>query len=398
MQDSFDQQAGQTRSQVIAQQLQAQIVSGKYQDKLPKLKELAEIFGVNFKTVQKAIRLLEAQQVVVCQWGSGTFVHPRLRSIQVQPFYFVYPGSMCLQPHANLYHEFMADLIDQMMAVSEQKHLEPRMLAVSTTHPDAPANKTMLERIPAGGTAVFIGVIQYAESIIDLAKRGVKCIIINAGWNAEYLKPFTDLPVSFVGSDYSDLPSVINDFASHHQIQKVGILSPVNLLEVDGYSYIFEPLAKTCPNVSFSFASGQYKKREDPYFESLQQLLPDYLVDLLDQSLAQDADPEALMVMSYREARALRQILKIRDRKLACLPILCMDWDHQWSPNQEQIDGVCHMGETFMTKTLARIENPALFVPGERALSALGLFVSDRHSSRVSRMKPLEVHYHGSPL
>ena len=387
-----------SRNETIREDLHSKIISGEITGKLPTIHELAQQYEVNFKTVQKAIRQLEKQLVVVCQRGAGIYVHPRLHGNHITAFYMVYPGNMCLQPHANLYHDFVAGLIDQMMVISNQKHLEPRMLAVTPVDPNGPVNESLLERIPAGGTAVFIGIRQYADAILGLAKRGVQCIVINAGWNVEYLKPFADLPVSFVGSDYSDLPSVINDFASYHQIQKLGILSPVNLLEVDGYSYIFGPVAEACPDVSLSFANGKYKKREDSYFESLQQLLPGYLVDLLDQSLAQDAHPDALMVMSYREARALRQILKIRDRKLAHLPILCMDWDHQWSPNQEQIDGVCHTGETFMAKTLARIENPALFVPGERALSALGLFVSDRHSSRVSRMKPSEVHYHGSPV
>ena len=74
----------------IAESLRAQIKRGDYSDRLPCRRELARIFHVNLKTMDKALVTLRKERVVLSCNGLGLFIHPRLKSQVVRECFLVF--------------------------------------------------------------------------------------------------------------------------------------------------------------------------------------------------------------------------------------------------------------------------------------------------------------------
>lgn len=68
----------------IAEELRARIRAGVYVpgERLPTVRELGGALGVNFNTVARAYRLLEAEGEIISRQGQGTFVEGRAAESQ----------------------------------------------------------------------------------------------------------------------------------------------------------------------------------------------------------------------------------------------------------------------------------------------------------------------------
>jgi len=67
----------------IARQIRLAVSAGRVApgDRLPAARDLAAALGVNFHTVRKAYGDLEAEGLLVCEQGRGTFVSDAARSL-----------------------------------------------------------------------------------------------------------------------------------------------------------------------------------------------------------------------------------------------------------------------------------------------------------------------------
>ncbi len=83
----------------IAEELTARISDGFYKEKLPPSTELADEFGVNFKTVNKVLNQLTKEGLLFRKKGCGTFIRPRMVSPENKMIEILFEGYTTVSTH-----------------------------------------------------------------------------------------------------------------------------------------------------------------------------------------------------------------------------------------------------------------------------------------------------------
>ena len=95
---------GSTKYERVRTEIERRIRSGQYTQRVPPIRELAAEFGVNTRTVMKAMEGLIEQGLLVSEVGRGTFVNAVPRNVMVfANFYF-----------GREYHPFYSEFFDAM--------------------------------------------------------------------------------------------------------------------------------------------------------------------------------------------------------------------------------------------------------------------------------------------
>lgn len=311
--------ASMPKYQRIAKEIHQRIRVGEFRERLPSRQELASSYQVNGRTIDKALDLLEPEQIIERRRGLGVFVHPRLRGVVVRDFYFVFPGHRATLAGENPYHRVLKTALDEMLTASHELSLEPRLLPIDPDH-TGDISWNLLAHLTRGDTAVFV-TPQYEEVTLHLAERGVKCVIVLSGGDDLDLMD-GDLPIMCLDSDYTslamDIMGRIRESGGQHLAFACSLANPSK-------SYLMSRLA-----VELEAVMGDSSIRWD--WELDQQSVGATMEELVSQvqaRLRRQPTLDSLIATSPDEAKVLTEAVRgLEGPERREVQIFCLDTLH----------------------------------------------------------------------
>lgn len=212
----------------IMQELEKRIRDGFYTEKLPKSTELATEFGVNFKTIDKAINKLAAKGLLTRKRRGGTSLAVEDEGLSSNLIELLFVGSTEISIHP-YYSEIWRGLLDGLSGTKYKL-----VLTTLSEDPESGGLKEVCRKfIPSAGK-ILIGTSS-SEQIEVLKKQNVPFILVGD-------KPPDDTPAVF-SSIFRALKFTLKKlFETGHK--KIAYLGPThkrgdNLLQLEKfYAYV----------------------------------------------------------------------------------------------------------------------------------------------------------------
>ena len=172
------------KQEYIINELKRRIKDGVYTEKLPKSKDLAVEFGVNFKTIDKAVNKLVGQGLVIRKRRAGTLITTdRNISIASNLIELLFVGSAEISVHP-YYSEIWKGLLDGLTGTKYKL-----ILTMLEENPESGGLKKVCRQFTPAAARILIGT-NSQEQINVLKKQKVPFILIGN-------KPFDNIPAVY---------------------------------------------------------------------------------------------------------------------------------------------------------------------------------------------------------
>ncbi len=218
------------KQQYIIDELENRIKNGVYLEKLPKSKDLAAEFGVNFKTIDKAINKLVGKGLVIRKRRAGTLLTTDSdNSIASNLVELLFVGSAEISVHP-YYSEIWKGLLDGLTGTKYKL-----VLTMLEEDPESGGLKGICHRFIPSAAKILIGT-NSQEQINVLKKQKAPFILVGD-------KPFDDTPAVYA-SVFKALKYTLKKLIAegHKKIAYIGpslSRSGDNLIELEKfYAYV----------------------------------------------------------------------------------------------------------------------------------------------------------------
>ncbi len=217
------------KQQYIIGELEKRIKNGVYPEKLPRSKDLAVEFGVNFKTIDKAVNKMVGKRLVIRKRRAGTLIVTDADYISNNLIELLFVGSAEISAHP-YFSEIWKGLLDGLTGTKYKL-----VLTMLEEDPESGGLKGICRRFIPSAARILIGT-NSPEQINVLKKQNIPFILIGD-------KPLDDTPAVYV-SVFKSLKYALKKLitSGHKKIAYIGPTqsrSGDNLIELEKfYAYI----------------------------------------------------------------------------------------------------------------------------------------------------------------
>ena len=312
-----------SKHEQIANDLLLRIKAGEFPDRLPNCHELSRLFGVNFKTVSKALGILREARIVVSKRGLGVFVHPKYRDRITSECFFVFPGHKAITDEANPGRHLLLYVLEGMLSAGHKHHAEIRLLPISPEN-DGNINWRLLNNLRQNDCVAFMG-LQYWDVIMRVKQAGGRCLVHNDNPLVAARTAPSDVPP--VMSFDIDYPATLAAAAEHLARKDCRHLAAVGMFDDCVWPPLLACLGDSCRRLGIQFGQGDVIQ------------MPSSAEDLhrrLDEASRVGPEVDGLFVNSEIMAREIRDFLG------ADLPlrIIALDIFNTWQEGDHGIDAL----------------------------------------------------------
>lgn len=168
------------KQQYIIEELEKRIKNGVYPEKLPRSKDLAVEFGVNFKTIDKAVNKMVGKRLVIRKRRAGTLIARDTEQISNNLIELLFIGSAEMSVHP-YYAEIWKGLLDGLTGTKYKL-----VLTMLEETPELGGLKEICRKLIPSAAKILIGT-NSPEQINVFKRQNIPFILIGN-------KPFDDTP------------------------------------------------------------------------------------------------------------------------------------------------------------------------------------------------------------